>query len=52
MIRKSAETGSARTDVSALDPDAREDEIARMLAGDKVTDEAKAAARALISGSD
>ena len=52
MIRKSAETGSARTDVSALDPDAREDEIARMLAGDKVTDEARAAARALISGSD
>ena len=51
MIRKSAETGAARTDVSALDPDAREDEIARMLAGDKVTEEARAAARALIIGS-
>lgn len=51
MIRKSAETGAARTDVTALDPDAREDEIARMLAGDKVTEEARAAARSLISGS-
>ncbi len=52
MIRKSAETGIARTDVAALGADDREAEIARMLAGDTVTDEARAAARALIAGTD
>jgi DNA repair protein RecN (Recombination protein N) len=36
--------------VTPLDPEAREDEIARMLAGDTVTSEARAAARALLQG--
>ena len=36
--------------VVALDPPAREGEIARMLSGDTVTDEARAAARALLEG--
>ncbi|MFZ5962740.1 DNA repair protein RecN [Thalassococcus sp. BH17M4-6] len=36
--------------VTALDAQAREGEIARMLAGDTVTDEARAAARALLAG--
>ena len=44
-VRK-AEGGRAEVDV--LDPAAREEEIARMLSGAKVTDEARAAARALI----
>ncbi|MBT8455256.1 MAG: DNA repair protein RecN, partial [Alphaproteobacteria bacterium] len=35
--------------VVPLDPTARIDEIARMLAGDTVTDEARGAARALLS---
>lgn len=37
-----------RTDVERLDPAAREEEIARMLAGAEVTEAARAAARALI----
>jgi DNA repair protein RecN (Recombination protein N) len=37
-----------RTAVEVLSPDAREEEIARMLAGAEVTDAARAAARALI----
>ncbi len=36
--------------VAALDAAARVDELARMLAGDTVTDEARAAARALLDG--
>ncbi|MEE4121042.1 MAG: DNA repair protein RecN [Paracoccaceae bacterium] len=36
--------------VAALDTAARIDEVARMLAGDTVTDEARAAARALLEG--
>jgi DNA repair protein RecN (Recombination protein N) len=36
--------------VAALDTAARVDELARMLAGDTVTDEARAAARALLDG--
>ena len=35
--------------VVALDDGARVDEIARMLSGDRVTDEARAAARALMN---
>jgi DNA repair protein RecN (Recombination protein N) len=42
--------GSARTEVAALRPAGRVEEIARMLAGDVVTDEARAAARALLAG--
>ena len=52
LIQKSADAGEARTDVASLDDAQREAEIARMLAGDQVTDEARAAARALIVGSD
>lgn len=36
--------------VVPLDPPAREGEIARMLSGDTITDEARAAARALLAG--
>lgn len=51
-IRKSADGGIARTDVAVLDATERETEIARMLAGDRITDEARAAARALIAGTE
>jgi DNA repair protein RecN (Recombination protein N) len=37
-----------RTEVDVLNPAAREEEIARMLAGAEVTEAARAAARALI----
>jgi DNA repair protein RecN (Recombination protein N) len=40
----------AQTGVSLLDPEARIEEIARMLAGESVTDAARAAAQALIAG--
>ena len=36
--------------VTALPEPARVDEIARMLSGDKVTEEARGAARALLAG--
>ena len=36
--------------VTALSPDDRVDEIARMLAGDTVTEAAREAARALLAG--
>ena len=49
-IAKSADTGSARTDVALLDDPARLDEIARMLAGGTVTDAARSAAAALVEG--
>ena len=38
------------THVTPLDAPARVDELARMLAGDTVTNEARAAARALLDG--
>ena len=47
-ITKSAVRGVARTDVERLDAEARRDEIARMLAGGKVTNAARSAARALL----
>ena len=40
-----------RTSISALDASTREEEIARMLAGRQVTDEARAAADKLLNGS-
>ena len=44
-------TGAQTTStVTPLDPTARVDEIARMLSGDKITDAAKDAARALLAG--
>ena len=48
-IVKSVEGTSARTDVIALTDDARVTEIARMLAGETITEEARSAARALIA---
>jgi DNA repair protein RecN (Recombination protein N) len=50
QVGKTLRAESARTEVTALDPPARVEEIARMLAGDVVTDEARAAARALLDG--
>ena len=47
-IAKAGEAEDLRTRVEPLDPAAREEEIARMLAGAEVTDEARAAARALM----
>ncbi len=51
QIAKSSRAGTTRTDVSLLDETARNDEIARMLAGEQITEEARSAARALIEGS-
>ena len=47
-VRKADGAGGVTARVDALDPAAREEEIARMLSGAQVTDEARAAARALI----
>ncbi|MDP1630565.1 MAG: DNA repair protein RecN [Caulobacter sp.] len=47
-ISKSGDDSAIRTAVETLAPDAREEEIARMLAGAQITDAARAAARALI----
>lgn len=49
-VAKSVEADMTTSRVVALDQDARVDEIARMLSGDRITDAAVAAARALISG--
>jgi len=46
-VGKTVTKGVTRTEVTGLGPEARIEEIARMLAGDTVTDEARAAARAL-----
>lgn len=48
QISKTASDGITRTDVRALNEQDRQDEIARMLAGDTVTDAARSAARALL----
>ncbi|MEL7467215.1 MAG: DNA repair protein RecN [Pseudomonadota bacterium] len=48
LIAKSTPDGQTRTDVTELDDAARTDEIARMLSGDRITEEARSAARALI----
>ncbi|SIS68345.1 DNA replication and repair protein RecN [Roseivivax lentus] len=50
QVAKSVRDDETTSTVVPLDPAAREDEIARMLAGDTVTDEARAAARALLYG--
>jgi DNA repair protein RecN (Recombination protein N) len=47
-ISKGGDGAMTRTAVEVLSPDAREEEIARMLAGAVITDAARAAARALI----
>ena len=49
-VEKSVARGETLSRVIALDAPARVDEIARMLAADTVTDEARAAARALLKG--
>ena len=50
QVGKSVARGAARTEIAGLGAAARVEEIARMLAGDMVTDEARAAARALLDG--
>lgn len=49
-VVKSAGTGGTSTSVEALEETARTEEIARMLAGARVTDEARAAADSLLHG--
>jgi DNA repair protein RecN (Recombination protein N) len=46
-VAKAGEGERLRTTVETLTPAAREEELARMLAGAEVTDAARAAARAL-----
>ncbi|SDJ95102.1 DNA repair protein RecN [Aliiruegeria lutimaris] len=47
-VEKRVSGGMTLSNVTPLDSDARVDELARMLAGDTVTEEARAAARALL----
>jgi DNA repair protein RecN (Recombination protein N) len=47
-ITKQTNAKSASVDAVALDFDARREEVARMLAGAKVTEEARAAADSLL----
>ena len=47
-VEKHIAAGQTLSTVTALDPDARVEEIARMLAGDRVTPAAREAARALL----
>ncbi|SIO29627.1 DNA replication and repair protein RecN [Rhodovulum sp. ES.010] len=49
-VEKRVEAGATLSSVAALDDGARVDEIARMLSGDTITEEARAAARALLQG--
>ncbi len=49
-VEKTVTGGATLSRVSALDAAARTEEIARMLAGDRITAEARAAARALLAG--
>jgi DNA repair protein RecN (Recombination protein N) len=49
-VEKKVEGGMTTSRVIPLDAGARVDEIARMLSGDTVTEEARAAARALLAG--
>jgi DNA repair protein RecN (Recombination protein N) len=49
-VVKASRGGETTTKVQALDPAERREEIARMLAGAKVTDEARAAAQRLMAG--
>ena len=48
QVGKSVSRGATRTEISGLAAPERVEEIARMLAGDTVTEEARAAARALL----
>lgn len=49
-VEKAVSDGMTLSNVVALDAGARVDEIARMLSGDQITDEARSAARALLAG--
>ncbi len=49
-VEKSVTKGMTTSTVVPLDPSQRVDEVARMLAGDQVTDAARAAAEALLAG--
>ncbi|WP_292286934.1 DNA repair protein RecN [Marivita sp.] len=49
-VEKRVANDQTTSTVVPLDPDARESEIARMLSGDTITSEARAAARALLVG--
>jgi DNA repair protein RecN (Recombination protein N) len=49
-VAKESRAGATVTRVAALDDKARQEEIARMLAGTKVTEEARAAAASLMAG--
>ena len=49
-VEKRVAAGQTLSTVTALPPEARVDEIARMVAGDTITDAARAAARALLAG--
>ena len=48
-VEKRVTGGETRSTVVSLSPEARLDEVARMLAGETVTDAARAAAKALLS---
>ena len=47
-VRKADADGVTTTTIDTLDPATRQEEIARMLAGATITDEARAAAKVLI----
>lgn len=49
-VRKGGDNKNVRTEVVPLDGDARREEIARMLSGETVTSEARAAADSLLKG--
>lgn len=49
LISKSAKNGSTSTRVAVMDEGQRREEIARMLAGERITEEARAAADRLLS---
>ncbi len=50
QVAKRVEKGQTLSSLTALDQTAKVDEIARMLSGDTITDEARAAAQTLIDG--
>jgi len=50
FVRKGGDAKQVRTEVVALDGDERREEIARMLSGESVTSEARAAADSLLKG--
>lgn len=49
-VQKSVEDGMTLSTVVSLDPSERVDEVARMLSGDRITNEARAAAKTLLAG--